>query len=779
MDEQPCPSSNAQQLRVVQQPLWDVISLHLYPAERDEIRRALGSSLLDENESLFAEAGALADILGDVQLNTAALLARHTLCSNPQRSMVETEIRLLIERLHVSASTSPFGSSLVKERDPEALLPRSGRRDKALLDYVTTVAQIAETGGRPPSAGLPPRPPSTSVSASSRPGTSSRPPTALSASATSASISLPSPLSRPGTASPTLQGSRPSTASSAASSAATRYTDAPSVVAGVADKLNVSNIDAVREMLRTALLDERAALLEDIEYLQGLLDAEADLQVRAAAPPPSLAELRDYSSRLAAAVAHEEARVEHEVRVSAMFAAAEQHSSKAGRLRGMVDASRRPVSGGSGGGLGIGGGASASASPPGTARRSSVSGGLGSSVGIAVSGGGGGGGAQTLVVHGGDVDAVRQSQQRQLLPSGSCASAVAAGAPRAAQLAAVRQPGSGISGGTGVAATTVADPASPHRSARSPPAATAAAPVLRTAGSLPGPRLSISPSASACAEAAASHTKAADSNGQVSSAPVSARLLHSPSPGRLRAVCQSTVAGAMPPLMPLPQPQTQRQRQCGAQQQEQSPQLSNHSSRQPHSHRDKSPSLRASPSPARMPTVVASAAASSVLGSTETAAAASGAATAAAVRSVLPRSGSIGRASAAAAPAASATAAATAASIGSNHTARSNGRVSSAIAGEAARLGGGGGAVSSAVALAESYPTAVQPRALMGNKQSVVERLDEEVDKVKGGVAAILERYNIRPSTPSSAAGAEMATAMTNAVVAPPPAGSRGASGKV
>ncbi len=40
MDGQPCPTSNAQQLRVVQQLLWDVISLHLYPAERDEVRRA-------------------------------------------------------------------------------------------------------------------------------------------------------------------------------------------------------------------------------------------------------------------------------------------------------------------------------------------------------------------------------------------------------------------------------------------------------------------------------------------------------------------------------------------------------------------------------------------------------------------------------------------------------------------------------------------------------------------------------------------------------------------
>ncbi|GIM12345.1 hypothetical protein Vretimale_15700 [Volvox reticuliferus] len=110
------------------------------------------------------------------------------------------------------------------------------------------------------------------------PGTSSRPPAVLSTTA-SASISLPLPLSRPGTTSPRIPGCRPSTASSTAFSTATRYTDTPSVIVSVADKLNVSCIGAVREMLCTALLDERAALLEDMEYLQGLLEAEADMQV--------------------------------------------------------------------------------------------------------------------------------------------------------------------------------------------------------------------------------------------------------------------------------------------------------------------------------------------------------------------------------------------------------------------------------------------------------------------------------------------------------------------
>lgn len=89
----------------------------------------------------------------------------------------------------------------------------------------------------------------------------------------------------------------------------------------------------------------------------------------------------------------EEARVAHELRVSAIFAAAEQEAGKAGRLRGMVDASRRPPSaggdGGAAGALSLG----AAGAGAGSLRRSG--GGLGA-------GSSGGGNVQTLVVHGDD-----------------------------------------------------------------------------------------------------------------------------------------------------------------------------------------------------------------------------------------------------------------------------------------------------------------------------------------------------------------------------------------
>lgn len=64
-------------------------------------------------------------------------------------------------------------------------------------------------------------------------------------------------------------------------------------------------------------------------------------QSQAAVPPPPLSDLKEYCLKLQSAVACEEARHEHEARVSLMFAAAAADSSKAARLRGMISASRR------------------------------------------------------------------------------------------------------------------------------------------------------------------------------------------------------------------------------------------------------------------------------------------------------------------------------------------------------------------------------------------------------------------------------------------------------
>lgn len=44
--------------------------------------------------------------------------------------------------------------------------------------------------------------------------------------------------------------------------------DAGSVVSGVADRLSAATVGQVKETLLAALQDERAVLLEDVDYLQ-------------------------------------------------------------------------------------------------------------------------------------------------------------------------------------------------------------------------------------------------------------------------------------------------------------------------------------------------------------------------------------------------------------------------------------------------------------------------------------------------------------------------------
>ncbi|GIL47949.1 hypothetical protein Vafri_4662 [Volvox africanus] len=483
-------------------------------------------------------------------------------------------------------------------------------------------------------------------------------------------------------------------------------------------------------------------------------------QVRAAAPPPSLAELKDYSSRLAVVVANEEARVEHEVRVSAMFAAAERQQSKPGRLRGMVDASRRPTSGG-----GSPGPVMKAASPPGTApasvvhppmRRTSAS-----------------GGAQTLVVHGGgDETILQQHRQPSELSKGLAeAMATSAGAgngslgpastsSRGTPLAAVRRPGSG--GG------------SSRSSAASVAALTGIPPVgaLRSVAPLPPTRASPSACANgspaATANASTTPSAAVSSDGQGSSpGGLSGRLLHSPSPGRLRPAA----ATAMPQ----------------AQVHSQAPQPQQSAPTQPYPHHEKSaplahgiaappstaPGLSSSPAKAGIGALLLAASATiSNVGSVNTVVEPG-------LRPVLPRSGSVGRGATkglAGVPASLPVNGSISSAPRAGSRANSTPIAGDAPAGKAAPSGSSGSAViarlsATGAAATESHGMAVQPRALLGNKQSVVEVLDEEVDKVKGGVAAILERYHIRASTPSAPGAAATATA-----VAPPPASSRGAS---
>ena len=49
---------------------------------------------------------------------------------------MESELRLLMERLRTLAEAAPFTGSAVKARDPEIVVPRALPKDKTICDYL-------------------------------------------------------------------------------------------------------------------------------------------------------------------------------------------------------------------------------------------------------------------------------------------------------------------------------------------------------------------------------------------------------------------------------------------------------------------------------------------------------------------------------------------------------------------------------------------------------------------------------------------------------------------
>ncbi|KAG6614008.1 Targeting complex (TRAPP) subunit [Phytophthora cinnamomi] len=78
-------------------------------------------------------------------------------------------------------------------------------------------------------------------------------------------------------------------------------------------RLNLDEIDAIKEDLREALNDEHQLLLEDIDFIQGCLEMEKDLidddrrKVTAVKPPPSLSDLHDLRKTLEKTLEDQEA----------------------------------------------------------------------------------------------------------------------------------------------------------------------------------------------------------------------------------------------------------------------------------------------------------------------------------------------------------------------------------------------------------------------------------------------------------------------------------------
>ena len=100
-------------------------------------------------------------------------------------------------------------------------------------------------------------------------------------------------------------------------------------------KINAFDVDKVAVPLKELLAEERAALLDDVEYLQTCLEDEADRGKRVEAPAPEVEELTAYGDKLRDVWEGEKERAEHIVKVERMF---DQPSVKGrvGKLRSMA-----------------------------------------------------------------------------------------------------------------------------------------------------------------------------------------------------------------------------------------------------------------------------------------------------------------------------------------------------------------------------------------------------------------------------------------------------------
>lgn len=189
-------------------------------------------------------------------------------------------------------------------------------KEKRLLDYVTGTNDALAIR-----AGTPRTPPSRPASSRSQP---SRPGSVASDGAFSQS-SAASMISNPAAAVEHLSGGR---------------------------SINVFDVDKIAAPLRELLAEERAALLDDVEYLQSCLEDEAEMSNRLEAPPPDIHELKDYSAKLSKVWTEERERAEHIVKVEKMLGQPPLAKGRVGKLRTLTAtlSEGAPAEAGAGGG---------------------------------------------------------------------------------------------------------------------------------------------------------------------------------------------------------------------------------------------------------------------------------------------------------------------------------------------------------------------------------------------------------------------------------------------
>ena len=292
------------------------------PLLLSQVRRALGSSTIDENEQLMSEADALAEIIGDVRHRTDTRAHARRLYENPNRALVEGELRLLVRSIRRCAS-GDFA---------DAARPPSARRERDI-----SWSDIGSGGDADPSRAaseLEPEDEPSRRSAKARADrllASSDDERRLleyvqgSAEALSIRAGTPrTPPSRPASSRPTTAGS--------SSSAGSFGADPRAVVDRYERNINAFDVDKVAAPLREMLAEERAVLLEDVEYLRECLEEEAATAARVDAPPPDVGELRRYGAKLRGVMDGERERAAHVAKVERMLAET-QPRGRVGKLR--------------------------------------------------------------------------------------------------------------------------------------------------------------------------------------------------------------------------------------------------------------------------------------------------------------------------------------------------------------------------------------------------------------------------------------------------------------
>ncbi|PRP87002.1 hypothetical protein PROFUN_04984 [Planoprotostelium fungivorum] len=221
------------------QLLWNEIEPYLAPSEVDEIRLIIGNAILDENETLYTEVVALLEIWNGYKRKMESANANASpvsLGDSKDRMLLERKISILIDEIKKKCQHQ--GISL------ENTLLVETPREKNIVDYVTRNAPV-----RPRSA-------STNIS--------------------SQSVNTPIDPRTPSMSPRNLDITR------------------------ISPRLNVVQIEEVKDQIIAAVLEEKRLLLSDIEFLQKCLEDEWlwNASSTKTTEAPSYKDLKEFSTKL-------------------------------------------------------------------------------------------------------------------------------------------------------------------------------------------------------------------------------------------------------------------------------------------------------------------------------------------------------------------------------------------------------------------------------------------------------------------------------------------------